>query len=68
MVRYDDNVQLFSIHITSASLQTEITNHELRIKAVCQEGEKMIGSGHYGKDAIQSKTQELELHWKELKV
>ena len=53
---------------TCAFVQTEIANHELRVKAVCQEGEKMIVSGHYGKDSIHVKIQDLGLHWQELKV
>ncbi|XP_024083018.1 spectrin alpha chain [Cimex lectularius] len=45
----------------------EINNHESRISAVSQAGHQMIADNHFASDEISRRTNELTMHWTQLK-
>jgi spectrin alpha len=49
------------------ALQTELSGHEARIKAVCGTANDMIGSNHYASDDIREKMSDLNSKWQSLK-
>ena len=55
------------VNILYTFLQTEITSHEARIKAVCSTGDTMTTQGHYGTADIKQKIATLNSDWENLK-
>uniref|UniRef100_A0A3Q3W9R3 Spectrin alpha chain, non-erythrocytic 1 n=1 Tax=Mola mola TaxID=94237 RepID=A0A3Q3W9R3_MOLML len=49
------------------ALQTEITGHEPRIKAVTQKGEAMVEEGHFAGEDVKAKLTEIHGRWGTLK-
>lgn len=50
------------------ALLAELTGHENRIAAVCDQGEQMVGEKHFASDDITDKIKGLEDRWNQLKV
>ena len=50
------------------ALQAELTGHEARITAVCEQGGEMVTEGHFAADDIQQKIKALQDRWNQLRV
>lgn len=61
---------LFNVHVLkkkNQSLATEIDNHEPRINAICNNGQKLIDEGHELAPEFIERIKELTLKWQQLK-
>lgn len=63
---YRDSTNLLSKIQKHAAFEAELAANKGRIDAVSNEGEKMIGTGHFASVEIQTQLQELELLWRQL--